>query len=95
MMNCKSCGWNESHTSGYHGEWSHNQSAFQLPGTNVFWSKTGKTPSAEKGPTAVSSSNTSSGVPKGQLSGLISRYKTKTDDGPFASFLSEFEGLLK
>ncbi len=29
------------------------------------------------------------------LSGLISHYKTETDDGAFASFLSEFEGLLK
>jgi len=35
------------------------------------------------------------GLPKGQLNGLISRFKTETDDGAFASFLSEFEGLLK
>ncbi len=94
MMNCKSCDWNDTHTSGYHGEWSHNQSTFQLPGTHVFWSKLGTTPSAEKGPAPASSSNTP-GVSKGQLSGLISCYKTKTDDGAFASFLLEFEGLLK
>jgi hypothetical protein len=94
MMNCKSCGWNDTHTSGYHGEWSRNQSTFQLPGTHVFWSKSGTTPSAEKGP-APASSSTTPGVSKGQLSGLISRYKTKTDDGAFASFLLEFEGLLK
>jgi hypothetical protein len=96
MMNCKSCGWNDTHTSGYHGEWSCNQSAFNLPGTHVFWSKSGTTPSAEKGPAPASSSTTPGvGVLKGQLSGLISRYKTKTDDGAFASFLLEFEGLLK
>ncbi len=80
--------------SGYHGEWSRNQSTFQLPGTHVFWSKLGTTPSAEKGP-APASSSTTPGVSKGQLSGLLSRYKTKTDDGIFASFLLEFEGLLK
>ncbi len=54
----------------------------------------GTTPSAEKGP-APASNSTTPGVSKGQLSGLIGRYKTKTDDGAFASFLSEFEGLLK
>jgi hypothetical protein len=59
-----------------------------------FWSKLGTTPSAEKGP-APASSSTTPGVSKGQLSGLIGRYKTKTDDGAFGSFLSEFEGLLK
>jgi hypothetical protein len=94
MMNCKSCGWNDTHTSGYHGEWSCNQSTFQLPGTHIFWSESGTTPSAEKGP-APASSSTTHGVSKGQLSGLISRYKTKTDDGAFVSILSEFEGLLK
>jgi hypothetical protein len=94
MMNCKSYSWNDTHMSGYHGEWSCNQSTFQLPGTQVFWSKSGTTPSAEKG-LAPASSSTTPGVSKGQLSGLISHHKTKTDDGAFASFLSEFEGLLK
>jgi hypothetical protein len=94
MMNCKSCGWNDTHTSGYHGEWFRNQSTFQLPGTHIFWSKSGTTPSMKKGPAPPSSSNTP-GVSKEQLSGLIGHYKTKADDGAFPSFLSEFEGLLK
>jgi hypothetical protein len=94
MMNCKSCGWNDTHTSGYHGKWSCNQSTYQLPGTHVSWSKSETTPSAEKGPASASSSTTP-GLSKGQLSALISRYKTKTDDGAFASFLLQFEGLLK
>ena len=37
----------------------------------------------------------SAGIPKGQLSGLISRYKIDMEDGALASFLLEFEGLLK
>jgi hypothetical protein len=49
----------------------------------------------EKGPApAASTSIASSGVSRGQLSGLINWYKTKADDGAFASFLSEFKGLL-
>jgi hypothetical protein len=70
MAFSKSCGWNESHTSKYHGEWNQNQSTFSIPATPVFWSKLGTIPSAEKSPTpAVGSA--SSGVSKGQLSGLI------------------------
>ncbi len=68
--------------------------AIQLPITHVFWSKSGTTPSVEKG-LAPASSSTTPGVSKEQLSGLISRYKTETDDGAFVSFFSEFEGLLK
>ncbi len=48
----------------------------------------------EKG-SAPASSSTTPDVSKGQLSGLISRCKTKPDDGAFTSFLLEFEGLLK
>ena len=94
MMNCKSCGWNESHTSGFHGEWDRNQSTFRIPSTHTFWTKSGTTPSAEKGPTPAAAGTASSGVSRGQLSGLINRYKTESDDGAFTSFLSEFEGLL-
>ncbi len=36
-MNCKSCRWNETHTSWFHGEWNHNQSSFCIPVTHVFW----------------------------------------------------------
>ncbi len=71
MMNCKSCGWNDTHTSGYHGEWTCNQSAFKLPATHVFWSKSGSAPSAEEGSPPAPSTDTS-GVSKGQLSELIS-----------------------
>ena len=93
MMNCKSCGWNETHTSRFHGEWDRNQSTFCIPATHVFWTKSGTTPSAVKGPTPAAGT-ASSGVSKGQLSGLINRYKTDSDDGAFTSFLSEFESLL-
>ena len=93
MMSCKSCGWNETHTSRFHGEWDRNQSTFCIPATHVFWTKSGSTPSAAKGPTPAAGT-ASSGVSKGQLSGLINRYKTDSDDGAFTSFLSEFESLL-
>jgi hypothetical protein len=95
MMICKSCRWNETHTSQFHGKWNCNQSTFCLPATHVFWGKSGTTPSAEKSPApAASTSTASSGASRGQLSRLINRYKTEADDRAFASFLSEFEGFL-
>jgi hypothetical protein len=61
--------------------------------THAFWGKLRTTPSAGKGP-ARAAGTASSGVSRGQLSGLINWYKTEAEDGAFASFLSEFEGLL-
>ncbi len=46
----------------------------------------------EKIPTPAHSTPTA-GMPKRQLSGLISHYKTETDDGAFAAFLLDFKGL--
>ena len=82
MMKCKSCRWNESHTPKYHGEWNRNQSTFSIPATHVFWSKLGTTLSLEKGPTPAAGS-ASSGVSKGQLSGLINQYKLRLMMEPY------------
>jgi hypothetical protein len=92
MMNCKLCRWNETHTSRFHGR-NQNQSTCCIPATHVSCGKLGTTPSAEKGP-APAASTVSSNVSRGQLSGLINRYKTEAEDGALVSFLSEFEGLL-
>ena len=91
MMNCKLCGWNErSHTSKYHSKWNCNQYTFNIPVTHVFWNKSGTSPSVEKAPNPAAGT-ASSGISRGQLSRLINQYKTESDDGAFASILSEFE----
>ena len=94
MMNCKLGGWNETHTTGFHFKWNQNQSTLCIPSTHIFWAKSGTTPSAEKVPTPAVAGTASSGVSRGQLSGLINQYKTESDDGMFLSNLSEFEFLL-
>ncbi len=58
MMNCKSCGWNEMHTSQFHGKWNRNQSTFCIPVTHVFWGKLRTTLSAEKGPAPAANTST-------------------------------------
>jgi hypothetical protein len=43
-MMCKSCGWNTTHTTGFHDSYIKDPSSFSLPATHVFWTKSGKTP---------------------------------------------------
>ncbi len=62
----------------------------------MFWGKSDTTPSVEKSLTSASPGigMATAGVPKSQLHGLISHYKTESEDGAFASFLNEFKVLL-
>ena len=44
-MMCKSCGWNTTHTTGFHNSYAKNPASFSLPATHLFWTKSGKSPS--------------------------------------------------
>ncbi len=102
-MVCKSCGWNTTHTSGYHNKWVADPKSFSLPATHLFWSKTGKTP-PEGGnggsvilitaTTATTASVTSESSLSSRVGPLIAQYKTNTEDSQFASFLADFERIL-
>ncbi len=47
-MMCKSCGWNTTHTTGFHDSYAKDHALFSLPATHLFWTKSGKSP-YEKG----------------------------------------------
>jgi hypothetical protein len=95
-MVCKSCGWNTTHTSGYHDKWVDDPKTFSLPATHLFWTKTGKTP-PEGGnggsvipitaTTAITASVTSGSSLSSRVGPLLAQYKSNTDDGQFASSL--------
>ena len=94
-MVCKSCGWNTTHTTGYHDKW--------VAATHLFWSKSGKNPPEGGGggstiPTAAITPTTASVSSRSSLGSrvgpLIAQYKTNTEDGQFASFLADFEKVL-
>ena len=34
MCHCKDCGWNKTHTSGFHSSWQNNKTSFSLPETH-------------------------------------------------------------
>ncbi len=47
-MMCKSCGWNTNHTTGFHNSYAKNPALFSLPAINLFWTKSGKSPSEKE-----------------------------------------------
>ena len=102
-MVCKSCGWNTTHTTGYHDKWVADPKSFSLPATHLFWSKSGKNPPEGVGGgsttptvaiTTTAASVTSGGSLGSRVGPLIAQYKTDTEDGQFASFLADFERVL-
>ena len=102
-MVCKSCGWNTTHTTGFHDKWVADPKSFSLPATHLFWSKSGKNPPEGGGggsitPTAAitttAASTTSGSSLSSRVGPLIAQYKTNTEDGQFASFLADFERAL-
>ena len=94
-MMCKSCGWNKTHTTGFHQSYIENPSSFTLPATHIFWTKSGMTPSksmtlaSTAKPVATTTNSLSSRVRP-----LLTQYKTGTDDSQFSSFLADLEGVL-
>ncbi len=100
---CKSCGWNTTHTTGYHDKWVADPNFFSLPATHLFSSKSGKTP-PEGGnsgsliptlaATTTAASVTSVSLLILRVGPLIAQYKTNTKDGQFASFLAYFKRAL-
>ena len=102
-LTCKVCGWNKTHTSGYHTRWAADPNNFSLPATHAYWLKTGKTPPAGRVPdtqpaAAPASASGSVGSAQSLLSTrmgpLIAQYKTNSEDGQFSSFLADFERAL-
>ncbi len=104
-ITCKTCGWNTTHTSRFHDSCVKDPHAFSLPSTHMFWTKSGKKPPTGGGrgtiapaPAAQSATTGSIGSATSLLSTcvgpLIAQYKTRSEDGHFASFLAGFERVL-
>jgi hypothetical protein len=98
-MMCKSCGWNTTHTTGFHESYAKDPASFSLPSTHLFWTESSKSPS-EKGrgasaptvdipPVASAASSLSS-----LMGTLIAQYRTRLDDSQFTSFLADFQRAL-
>jgi hypothetical protein len=98
-MMCKTCGWNATHTTGFHSSYKDNPASFSLPTTHVYWTKSGKSPpTIGRGapapdlavpPVASAASSISS-----RINPVITQYQTRTDDSEFNSFLADFQRAL-
>ena len=107
MCKCNkaSCGWNETHTTKFHGAWLKNPQSFKLPPTHLFMIKAGKSDGtnyvgAGSGGTTPGNKGASSGggggttglsaTAKSQLKTLVNKHKTETEDSSLSQFFSDF-----
>ena len=108
MMFCKKrcCGWNYTHTSGYHTAQHRDGALFCLPREHDYWKMSGKTPpaanngggggggqSADAGGGAASSNANDSQL-RSALSGLVDCHMGVTENADIASLLAEFKQAL-
>ena len=96
----KECGWNHSHTSGFHAQWKRDTGTFALPADHDYWKLSGQAPSQGAGG-ATGASGVSQGLgsaistaTKSALSGLVTSHQSNTADAGFSSFLSDFNAVL-
>jgi hypothetical protein len=84
-MMCKYCGWNTTHTTGFHDSYAKDPASFSLPATHLFWTKPGKTPS-EKGrgasapAVAIPPVASAASLLSSRMGQLIAQYRTRLDD---------------
>jgi hypothetical protein len=95
-MMCKSCGWNTTHTTGFHDSYAKDPALLSLPATHLFCTKSGKSPSEKGGRAsapamAILSVASAASLLSSQMGPLIAQYRTRLDDSEFTSFLADFQ----
>ncbi len=98
-MMCKTCGWNTTHTAGFHSSYKDDPASFSLPSTHVYWTKSGKSPptigrGASAPDVAIPLIASAASSLSSRMVPLITQYQTRTDDSKFNSFLADFQQAL-
>ena len=98
-MMCKTCGWNTTHTTGFHSSYKDDPASFSLPSTHVYWTKSGKSPPTNgRGATATETAMppvaSAASLLSSRMVPVITQYQTRTDDSEFTSFLADFQRAL-
>ncbi len=98
-MMSKICGWNTTHTKGFHDSFAKDLALFSLPATHLFWTKSGKSPS-EKGcgasapAVAIPPVASAASLLSSRMGPQIAQYWIRLDDSKFTSFLADFKRAL-
>ena len=98
MCYCKksSCGWNKTHTSGFHAAWSREPDSFVLPNDHDFWKHSGQQPGNTSGSGASQGGGANvSAAGRSALAQIISTHQEETTDSSFSAFLSDFSKVLE
>ena len=101
-MTCAKCGWNETHSTKYHGKQQRNAASFKLPPHHPYWLCLGKIYQTAAAIGAIAalpgagaaSTGGSGGSILGILTGVIDRAMTSTKRSQMSSFLVEMCNAL-
>ena len=99
MLCNKGCGWNDTHTTGYHGEQQRSAANFLLPAGHPWWLLSGKAYVAAGAavtlPSGVGATQTIQDRQQmTALTGIVDRYMTGTDNADMSAFLGDLRGAL-
>jgi len=92
MLCNKGCGWNTSHTTGYHNEQSRSIASFKVPPDHPYWLLSGKAWAAAGAAVTLPSGADATQIIQDRqqltaMTGVVDRYMTGTDNAEMSSFL--------
>ncbi len=101
MLCNKGCGWNESHTTKYHGEHQQSAATFKMPPHHPYWLLLGKPYAAAAVAAGVLSPSVASAtqVPTSasvlaSLTSVVDQHITNIKSAEMSSFLGELRNVL-
>jgi hypothetical protein len=99
MLCNKGCGWNSTHTTGFHNEQSRSALNFKLPPEHMWWRVSGKQYAAAGEAVILPSGADATQVVQDRqqmsaLTGVVDQYMTGTDNAEMSSFLGDMRRAL-
>ena len=99
MLCNKGCGWNSTHTTGFHNEQSRSALNFKLPPEHMWWRVSGKQYAAAGAAVILPSGADATQVVQDRqqmraLTGVVDQYMTGTDNAEMSSFLGDMRRAL-
>ena len=92
---CKQCGYNTTHTSGFHAAWKRDTGTFDLPDEHDYWKLSGNTDNVTTGTGAYEGGRANTIYQLNlDISEVVSFHQGDTSDAIFSSFLTDFSKVL-
>ena len=90
------CGWNTTHTSGFHDAWKRDPGTFALKYEHEYWEISWKSAGVTTGTRAYEGGGASTKDQRcSAIYEVISRHQGDASDARFSSFLTDFSKVLE